>query len=141
MALNSNKLQGSNTHLQSFEEDLDNLDIQSFEFDIEDFINNDLSNHNNGIEIDKDTSQNNHHLNNNDENSLYELNTLKKSNSRSSLLSYSSQKRTFSTVNQPHSGNFITRLLTVFIRSHHKDSKKNRLNLDKSSQSVENINN
>ena len=141
MTSNSDKLKGSNSHLQSFEDDLDNLDIQSFEFDIEDFINNDASNHNINNDLDKNPLQKNLGLQNHDANSVYELNSLRKSNSRSSLLSYSSQKRTFNPVNDAKTGNFITRLLTIFIRRHNKDSKKNRLNLDNSSQSVENINN
>lgn len=57
MSLNSNRINGSNNHIQSFEDDLDNLDIQSFEFDIEDFINNDSTNHINDTRIDKDPSQ------------------------------------------------------------------------------------
>lgn len=57
MTLNSDKLKGSNSHLQSFEDDLDNLDIQSFEFDIEDFINNDASNHNINNDLDKNPLQ------------------------------------------------------------------------------------
>lgn len=138
MSLNSNRINGSNNHIQSFEDDLDNLDIQSFEFDIEDFINNDSTNHINDTRIDKDPSQGKS-VKKNDDHSIYELNSLKKSNSRSSLLSYSSQKRTFNPVNDAQSGNIITRLLNVLIRRHNKDSKKNRLNLDNSSQSVENI--
>lgn len=138
MSLNSNRINGPSNHIQSFEDDLDNLDIQSFEFDIEDFINNDSSNHMNDTHLGKDSSQGKS-TKKNDDHSLYELNSLKKSNSRSSLLSYSSQKRTFNPVNDAKSGNIITRLLNILIRRHNKGSKKNRLNIDNSSQSVENI--
>lgn len=142
MVSSSNKIGSNNSkqtkHLQSFEEELDNLDIQSLDFDLEDFINheddldlnNDKVTHNQTNDI-NNSSNNDNNINN----STYELHSLRNSVSRSSLLSYSSQKRTFNKVKN-NSNNFFVKMITFFLN---KNNTENRLNLDNTNQTVDNI--
>ncbi|XBW36521.1 hypothetical protein QEN19_002098 [Hanseniaspora menglaensis] len=82
----------NNKHLQTFEEELDNLDIQSLDFDIEDLIINE-----DDLDLNNDIAINNV-LGATDDASTYELNSLRNIGSKSSLLSYPSHKKTFNKV-------------------------------------------
>ncbi|KAL6927800.1 hypothetical protein ACO0SA_004423 [Hanseniaspora valbyensis] len=86
MVSSSNKIGSTNSkqtkHLQSFEEELDNLDIQSLDFDLEDFINHedDLDLNNDKVTHNQTNDINNNSNNdNNINNSTYELHSLRNS--------------------------------------------------------------
>lgn len=114
---NTAKTSTSNKQQQTFEEELDNLDIQALDFSIDDFVNHEDD------------------LHTNNDNSNYEMHSLRNSVSRSSLLSYSSQKRIFNKVNN-NSNTLFGKFVAVFSN---RNNSTNRLNLDNSNQTVDDI--